>query len=139
MTTFGIHNQCVYIAVWASVILLCAFGMSGRGTSTSVTKYVCCACEARNAPAFFNSKTNARIHVTKSARCKGSSVKKVSIMTRPGDVIAGGAGGMGQCPAPQHQPPGEINIPDICYEYEYNIPDIFLCVCHIPYISLKYV
>ena len=31
-------------------------------------------------------------------------------MTRPGDsdVIAGGAGGMGPCPPPQHQPPGGV-------------------------------
>ena len=29
-------------------------------------------------------------------------------MTHPGDsdVVAGGAGGMGPCPPPQHQPPG---------------------------------
>ena len=31
-------------------------------------------------------------------------------MTRPGDVIAGGSGGMGPCPPPQHQPPGIIDI-----------------------------
>ena len=31
-------------------------------------------------------------------------------MTRPGDsdVVAGGAGGMGPCPPPQHQPPGGV-------------------------------
>jgi hypothetical protein len=37
-------------------------------------------------------------------------VKKISVMTRPGDLIAGGSGGMGQCPPPQHQPPGIIDI-----------------------------
>ncbi len=37
-------------------------------------------------------------------------VKKKSVMTRPGDVIAGGSGGMGPCPPPQHQPPGIIDI-----------------------------
>ena len=44
------------------------------------------------------------------------AVKSVTIPIRPGDVIAGGAGGMGPCPAPQHQPPGNDNytyIPDI--------------------------
>ncbi len=32
--------------------------------------------------------------------------KKMKVMIRPGDVIAGGASGMGPCPPPQHQPPG---------------------------------
>ncbi len=39
-------------------------------------------------------------------------------MTRPGDsdVVAGGAGGMGPCPPPQHQPPGGVYI-RILYMY----------------------
>jgi hypothetical protein len=43
----------------------------------------------------------------------------MKVMTCPGDldVIAGGAGGMGPCPPPQHQPPG--------VEYTHNILCIF--------------
>jgi len=42
----------------------------------------------------------------KSKMCKGGESKRITVMTRPGDVIAGGSGGMGPCPPPQHQPPG---------------------------------
>ncbi len=37
--------------------------------------------------------------------CKRGESKRITVMTR-GDVIAGGSGGMGPCPPPQHQPPG---------------------------------
>jgi len=62
-------------------------------------------------------------------------------MTRPGDsdVVAGGAGGMGPCPPPQHQPPGGeytciilciYNVYTICIHsifktYHINIPSIY--------------
>jgi hypothetical protein len=59
----------------------------------------------------------AHMHMAKSTRCKGSSVKKVNIITRPGDVIAGGMGGMGPCPLPQHQPPGQCYITHIYMTY----------------------
>ena len=49
----------------------------------------------------------------------------MKIMTRPGDVIAGGAGGMGQCPLPQHQPPGKCNIPDIYMPYTIHITGVY--------------
>ena len=99
-------------------ILLFASAMSHGGHSTTQKRYVCSACAARGMPAFFSSRANAHMHMAKSARCKGSAVKNVTIPIRPlaGDVIAGGAGGMGPCPAPQHQPPGNSNytyIPDI--------------------------
>ena len=90
--------------------------MSHSGRITSVTLYVCSACEARGRPAFFSSRANAHMHMAKSARCKGSAVKSVKIPIGAGDVIAGGAGGMGQCPEQQHQPPGNCNytyIPEI--------------------------
>ncbi len=32
------------------------------------------------------------------------------VMTRPGDIIAGGSGGMGPCPPQQHQPPGIYHV-----------------------------
>ena len=42
-------------------------------------------------------------------------------MTRPGDsdVIAGGAGGMGPCPHPQHHPPDGVHM------------HIILCIYHV--------
>ena len=68
----------------------------------------------------------AHMHMAKSTRCKGSSVKKVNIITRPGDVIAGGMGGMGPCPLPQHQPPGQCYITHIyIYDIYLIIPDIY--------------
>jgi hypothetical protein len=57
--------------------------------------------------------------------------KKISVMTRPRDVIAGGSGGIGRCPPPQHQPQGIIEE-YICYrsgiypdKYARCIPDIY--------------
>ncbi len=44
-------------------------------------------------------------HMSKIKMCKGGELKRITLMTRPGDVIAGGSGGMGPCPPPQHQPP----------------------------------
>ena len=113
---FGVRNQCIFVAIYSAVILLFACAMSHSGGITTVTRYVCSACEARGRPVFFSSRANAHMHMAKSDRCKGSAVKSVRIPIRAGDVIAGGAGGMGQCPAPQHQPPGNGNntyIPDI--------------------------
>ncbi len=59
-------------------------------------------------------------------------------MIRPGNVIAGGARGMGPCPPPQHQQPGgayahgifcvPIYIPCIYMVYIMDIPGI--CRCH---------
>lgn len=113
---FGTRNQCIFLALYSAVILLFASAMSHGGHSTTQKRYVCSACAARGMPAFFSSRAHAHMHMAKSARCKGSAVKSVTIPIRPGDVIAGGAGGMGPCPAPQHQPPGNSNytyIPDI--------------------------
>ena len=107
MSTFGIRNQCIFIAVYSAVKLFCACAMSESGNFTTVTRYICCSCESRKIHSFFSSRANAHMHMAKSARCKAGSVKKVNIITRPGDVIAGGTGGMGPCPLPQHQPPGK--------------------------------
>ena len=52
-------------------------------------------------------------------------MKGVKIMRRPGDVIGGGAGGMGQCPLPQHQPQGKCNIPDIYMPYTIHITEVY--------------
>jgi hypothetical protein len=77
------------------------------------------------------SKRAVRIHIGKSKICKGGEYKRITVMTRPGDVIAGGSGGMGPCPPPQHQPPG------IYLAYTWHIPGIFQ-KCHIPGICLIY-
>ncbi len=47
-------------------------------------------------------------------------------MTRPGDsdVIAGGAGGMGPCPPPQHQPPDGVYTHIILCIYNVYTKDI---------------
>ncbi len=54
----------------------------------------------------------------------GSAVL-VKVITRPGDVITGGAGGMGPCHPPQHQLPG--------VEYTYNI----LCIFNLHTVYIK--
>ena len=113
MSALNIRNQCLFLAIYSLCILLFACIMSsGRpgqadpvGTSESV-RFVCTSCERRNLPAFFSSLRACRIHQGMSKRCHGSAYEKVTVLTRPGDVIAGGSGGMGPCPPPQHQPPG---------------------------------
>ena len=62
------------------------------------------------------SKRAVRIHMGESKMCKGGEYQRITVMTRPGDVIAGGSGGMGPCPPPQHQ----------------------VYTCHIPRIYLVY-
>jgi hypothetical protein len=59
-------------------------------------------------------------------------------MTRPGDsdVVAGGAGGMGPCPPPQHQPPGGVYT-HIIHVYTMYIQSIFI-VLYIPSIYNVY-
>ena len=39
--------------------------------------------------------------------CDQCITRPGDVITRPSDVIAGGAGGVGQCPLQQHQPPGK--------------------------------
>ena len=112
MSAFRIQNQCLFLAIYACCILLCASIMSSvqNGAddavgTTQTDRFVCTSCERRNLPAFYASLRACRIHQGHSKRWNGSPWKKVTIMTRPGDVIAGGSGGMGPCPPPQHQPP----------------------------------
>ena len=110
MSESGIRKQCIFIAVYASLILLCAVTMSTRETApfgaTTSNRFVCTACEKRGLEAFYVSRRAVHVHMHKSKKCHGAEVKKITVMTRPGDVIAGGSGGMGPCPPPQHQPPG---------------------------------
>ena len=113
MPEFSIHNQCLFVATYALCLLLFAGTMSseqtGQSSSAGMTKserFVCTSCEQRNLPAFYLSRHACNTHIGKSKRCNGAVSKKVTIMTRPGDVIAGGSAGMGPCLPPQHQPPG---------------------------------
>ena len=114
MPELGIRNQCFFIAVYASIILLCAATMTSQQTGslggTVTTRYICSTCEKKGLRSFFVSDRAVRIHMARCKGCRGSDVKKISVMTRPGDLIAGGSGGMGPCPPPQHQPPGIIDI-----------------------------
>ena len=121
MSALSIRNQCIFLAVYSAVLLFSAYAMSDSASNTTATRYVCSACDARKQPSIFSSRKNAHLHITKSARCHGSKVKTVRIITRPGDVIAGGAGGMGQCPMPQHQPTGKT----VCQEYVHHISRIY--------------
>ena len=130
MSTFGVRNQCIFIALYSAVILFCACAMSESGSLTTVTRYVCCSCESRQISSFYCSRANVHRHMAKSARCKASTVKKVNIIARAGDVIAGGAGGMGPCPLPQHQPPGKCHS---LYIYE-----IYLIIMEIYHTYIRY-
>ena len=110
MPELGVRSQCIFLAVYASCILLCAVTMAsqqaGAPVLTEMERFVCCSCEKRGFPSFFVSKRAVHNHITKSKMCKGGDSKRITVMTRPGDVIASGTGGMGPCPPPQHQPPG---------------------------------
>ena len=96
----NIRVQRIFIAVYACFILAFAGTMScdkeeGEG-------------EERRLPFFFLDKRACKIHMAMSKRCRGATVKKVTVLTRPCDLLAGGTAAMGPCPAPQHQPPGLI-------------------------------
>ncbi len=67
---------------------------------------MCNSCEKRGFPSFFVSKRAVLTHMSKSKMCAGDESKRITVMTRPSDVIAGGSGGMGPCLPSQHPPPG---------------------------------
>ncbi len=77
-------------------------------TEVEEDRFVCLACQARHFLAIFRSRRALRVHIARSKNPKClQEWRKIKVMIRPGDVIAGGAGGMGPCPPPpQHQPPG---------------------------------
>ena len=60
-------------------------------------RFVCSACQERNLQAIFSSKRALHNHMTKSKnpRCRSAGSEKIRVITRPGDVVAGGTGGMG--------------------------------------------
>ena len=61
---------------------------------------MCYSCEKRGFPLFFVSKRAVHTHMSKSKMCLGDESKRITVITRPSDVIAGGSGGMGPCPPP---------------------------------------
>ncbi len=83
-----------------------AFVPYGLSVLTQMEHFVCYSCEKRGFPLFFVSKRAVHTHMSKSKMCKGGESKRITVMTRPCDVLAGGSGGMRPCPPPQHQPPG---------------------------------
>ena len=92
---------------------------NGLSVLTQMEHFVCYSCEKRGFPSFFVSKRAVHTHMSKSKMCKGGESKRITVMTRPCDVIAGGSGGMGPCLPSQHQPPGIYlvyiwYIPGIC-------------------------
>ena len=81
-------------------------------------QFVCLACQARHFQAIFSSRRALRVHIHKSKNPKcAQQWGKIRIVNRPGDVIAGGSGGMGPCPPPQHQPPGGVYMYNILFIY----------------------
>ncbi len=78
-------------------------------TEVEEDQFVCLACQARHFPADYSSRHALRVHIHKSKNPKcAQEWSNIKVMTRPGDAIAGIAGGMGPCPPPQHQPPGGV-------------------------------
>ncbi len=100
--------RCLRIVLTA---LRCKYGISssqqtGSSVMTQMDRFVCCSCKKRGFPSFYVSKRAVHTRMSKSKVCKSGESKRITVMTRPCDVIAGGSGGMGPCPHPQHQPPG---------------------------------
>ncbi len=114
MKAYNVRNQCLFLAVYALCVLIFAGIMSsaqtghtvpyGMSSMTKSERFLCTSCKKGSLPAFFLSKRACKIHIGKSKKCSGAEVKKVFIMTRPGNVIAGGSAGMVPCPPPPHQP-----------------------------------
>ena len=149
MTVYSLFQPPILLAV-ALVALVIGTSSVSRMTEVKEDRFMCLACQARHFPAIFSSRRALRIHITKSKNPKcGQEWSKMKIMTRPGDVIAGGSGGMGSCPPPQHQPPGgvqnsnklcmnNIYFPRIFQEYTLHMPCIFMVYTYIHGICLVY-
>ena len=123
--------------LFAVALFALVFGTFSGSEMTEVEeeRFVCLACQARHFPAIFSSRRALRIHMKKSKNPMCAlEWSKIRVMTRPGDVIAGGSGGMGPCPPPQHQPPGAENTLNIvcicmvCVMYMYGI-----CIVYVMY------
>ena len=121
------------ISVFLHVSLYCFLGAividsMSAAAPVEELRFVCRGCQERNLQAIFSSKRALHVHMTRSKnpRCRSAGSEKIRVITRPGDVVAGGTGGMGPCPPPQHQPPGNKflhwYIPGIYQVYTKYIP-----------------
>ncbi len=122
MTFYSLFQQpLLVLAVGLLVLVIWTSSETGM-TEVKEDRFVCLACQARHFPAVYSSGRALRVHIHKSKNPKCvQEWSKIKVMTRPGDVIACGAGGMGSCPPPQHQPPGRLYIPKIYIIYTENI------------------
>ena len=110
MTVYSLFQLPILLAV-ALVALVIGTSSVSRMPEVEEDQFVCLACQALHFPAIFSSRRALRVHIHRSKNPKcAQEWSKIKIMTRPGDVIAGGSGGimMGPCPPPQHQPPGGV-------------------------------
>jgi hypothetical protein len=81
MPAFNTRNQCLFLAIYASCILLFAGIMSSAQNGdadppgmTKTERFVCTSCEQRNLPAFFLTKRSCKIHMSIHKRCSGALV-----------------------------------------------------------------
>jgi hypothetical protein len=124
--TFYSRCQPAYLLLAVGIVVLVTGNPSETCPGMSQVeedRFVCLACQARHFPAVYSSRRALRIHMAKSKnpQCAVDWVQ-IKVMTRPGDVIAGGVGGMGPCPPPQHQPPGgEYTCIILCIYTVYTI------------------
>ncbi len=98
MILYSLLQPPLLLAV-ALVVLVIGTPSEKGMTEIEEDRFVCLACQARNFPAVFSSRRALRVHMHKSKNPKcAKEWSKIKVMTRPGDVIAGGgcgAGGMG--------------------------------------------
>ena len=88
-------------------------------TEVEEERFVFVECQSQHFPAIFSSRRALRIHMHRSKNLKCAlEWSKIKVMTRPGDVIAGGSGGMGPCPTPQHQLPGAVYTHNILCKWK---------------------
>jgi hypothetical protein len=125
-------NQQDFISVDCQVglVVLVTGTRSEMGmTEVEEDRFLCLYCVALHFQAMYCSRRALCIHMTKSKNPKCvHEWGKIKGITDPGNVIAGGACGMGPCPPPQHEPQG--------VEYTHNILCIFNL--HSVYIYNKY-
>jgi hypothetical protein len=84
--------------------------------------FACLACQAQHFQAIYSSRLALLVHMGKSENPKRlQEWSKIKVIVCSGNVIAGGACGMGPCPAQQHQPQRQVT----CGVYIHNILCIF--------------
>ncbi len=111
--TIQIYNQNWYIVETHSIpdikkgVLVIGTPSETGITEVEEDRFVCLACQAQHFQA---------IYCSRSAKCV-QEWSKIKVITHLGNVIAGGAGGIGPCPPSQHQLPG--------VEYMHNRQCIF--------------